>query len=219
VGAVSAPTPVGEPDPRVVALAREVERLTRRHTDLGQGLADLDGLVRRMAGDLALLLPTAEDENPPALSSWLAAADPEQARAVLTDLAEWLGAVYLRYPDAALPSCWAWHPAAVEELWWLRQAHHGAYHGPGACWREVGDWHDRQRPGVTRRLNAALGACDLARHTPGGDRAQPPPAAPLAAHLGPLAEHWTTHHDTPDPTDQQLTDAAAHDHTHRRTRR
>jgi len=174
VGAVSAPTPVGEPDPRVVALAREVERLTRRHTDLGQGLADLDGLVRRMAEDLALLLPTAEDENPPALSSWLAAADPEQAPAVLTDLAEWLGAVYLRHPDAALPSCWAWHPAAVEELWWLRQAHHGAYHGPGACWREVGDWHDRQRPGVTRRLNAALGACDLARHTPGGG---PRPAA------------------------------------------
>jgi len=216
---MTAPSPAGEPDPRLVALGREVERLARRHSDLDQRQTDLDTLVRCLAEDLALLLPPGGDEDPPALPSWLAAADPVQARAMLTDLAEWLGAVYLRYPDAVLPSCWAWHPAAVEELWWLRNAHRAAYDTEGVSWRDVADWHDRQRPGVARRLHAALGACDLARHTPGGDRHQPPPTAPLAAHLGPLAERWTTHHDTPDPTAQQLTDAAAHDYTHRRTRR
>jgi len=202
------------PDPAVTALARQVERLARRQ-------AELDALVRRLGEDVALLLPddpAADDENA-GPGSWLAAADPARSRAALADLVEWLDAVYQRYPDASLPSCWAWHPTAVEELWWLRHAHHAAYAGPRACWRDVADWHDRQRPGVTRRLRDALGDCDLVRHADPADRGQPPPAAPLARHLGQIAEHWTTTRSTPTPTTEQLSEADQHDHTHRRNRR
>ncbi|MQA16130.1 MAG: hypothetical protein GEV09_18860 [Pseudonocardiaceae bacterium] len=202
-----------DPDPAVIALARQVERLARRQ-------AELDGLVRRLGEDVALLLPDepAEDEAA-GPGAWLAAADPARARAALADLIEWLDAVYLRYPDAALPSCWAWHPAAVEELRWLRHAHHAAFHGRAASWRDVADWHERQRPGVVKRLRDDLGDCDLARHAPDGDRAQPPPAAPLARHLDQIAEHWTTSRSSPTPTEQQLAEAAQHDRTQIRNRR
>lgn len=107
----------------------------------------------------------------------------------------------------------------VEELWWLRHAHHAAYHGRAACWRDVGDWHDRQRPGVTRRIREALGDCELSRHVPGADRHQPTAPVPLANAASPVAGHWTRHRTTPDPTDQQLTDADQHDRAHLRTRR
>lgn len=209
-----------DPDSRLVALAREVERLTRRHTDLDQRHIDLDGLVRQLAEDITLLTSTegehGQQQEP---RSWLATTQPECSREDLTELAAWLEQVYLRYPDASLPSCWAWHPAVVEELWWLRNAHHCAYHGTGACWREIGDWHDRQRPGVVRRVHAAIGDCELARHAPDGDRAQPSPATPLAAHLAQLAEHWTTHGIPPGPTEQQLSDANQHDLAQLKVRR
>ncbi|MQA15589.1 MAG: hypothetical protein GEV09_15915 [Pseudonocardiaceae bacterium] len=206
-------TPMGTPEPganahpQLSALGREVERLSRRH-------ADLDALVRQLAEDITALAPADNsdgDDQPEGLASWLAADDPGQARALLADLASWLGRVYLRYPGAALPSCWAWHPAVVEELWWLRNAHHDAYHGRSACWREVGDWHDRMRPGVAARIRKAIGDCELSRHTPGGDRCQPTPGAPLRSAADRVAEHWTTHHATPEPTEQQLHEADQHD--------
>ena len=200
------------PDPRTVALGREVERIARRQVALDQEQVELDGLVRRLAEDVAVLIPAPDDDEEPAgLRSWLAADDPAEARADLGELSEWIERVYLRFSDAALPSCWAWHPAVVEELWWLRHAHRGAFEGRGASWREVGDWHDRQRPGVVRRVRVALADCDLARHSTDGDRQQRLPTAPLAQHLGQIAQHWTAHQATPTPTDQQLTDAEKHD--------
>jgi len=208
-----------DPDPRVVALARQVERLTRRYTDLDQRQVDLDALVRRMAEDLALLIPSADEQDPNALPSWLAAQNPAQARAWLTDLADWLTAVYLRYPDAALPSCWAWHPAVVEELWWLRQAHHAAFAGPRASWREVADWHDRLRPGVVRRLTRITTGCELALHVPGARHATPPPAVPLASATDHVAQRWATTRDAPAPTETQLAEAQHYDtDSHRRQR-
>jgi len=217
VTAATGPRPV--PDPRTVAFARDVERLARRVTDLDERQADLDGLVRRMAEDLALLLPSEEDTEPRALPSWLATVDRERARAMLADLADWLAAVYLRYPDAALPSCWAWHPAAVEELWWLRQAHHDAFAGPRACWRDVADWHDRLRPGVVRRLARITNGCELALHAPGARHAPAVPSVPLAAAMDAVAERWATARDAPEPTEAQLAEATRHDtETHQRQR-
>jgi hypothetical protein len=64
---------------------------------------------------------------------------------------------------------------------------------------------------VVRRVRVALADCDLARHAADGDRQQRLPTAPLAQHLGQIAQHWTTHQATPTPTDQQLTDAEKHD--------
>ncbi|MQA13475.1 MAG: hypothetical protein GEV09_04665 [Pseudonocardiaceae bacterium] len=210
-------TPMGTPEPgsnahpQLAALGREVERLSRRH-------ADLDALVQRLAEDITLLAPPPDDGEPEGLRSWLAADDPEQARALLADLTDWLGRVYLRYLGVALPSCWAWHPAVVEELWWLRNAHHDAYHGQSACWREVGDWHDRQRPGVTARIRKAIGDCELSRHAAGGDRRRATPDVPLSSAAERLAEHWTTHHATPQPTQQQLHEADQHDQAQLRNR-
>lgn len=211
--------PHPDADPRVVALARDIERIARRHTDLDQRLSELDALVRRMAEDLSVLLPTSDDPVPAALPSWLAIDNPAKARDILTDLADWLGRIYLQHPDAGLPSCWAWHPGAVEELWWLRQAHHAAYAGPRACWRDVADWHDRLRPGVVRRLTRVLNSCELALHVPGARHAVPSPIVPLATATDPVAERWVTARETPVPTEAQLAEAQQHDtDTHRRQR-
>ena len=209
-------------DPRLVALGRELERATRRLTTVEALTGQLDLMLRQLAANVALLVPMPdepEDASPP-VRSWLAVDDPTQARADLADLIDWVRAVYVRYPGAALPSCWLWHPAVIEELWWLRHTHHGAYHGQSACWRDVADWHDRHRPGVTRRIAAALADCELSRHIPAGDRHQAAASAlvPLAAAAAQVAERWATHRGTPDPTGQQLTEADQHDRAHLRTR-
>ena len=83
--------------------------------------------------------------------------------------------VYLRYPDGAdhLPECWAWHPDVVEELLWLMHAWAAAYQGPQAWVALVGDWHDRQRPGVVRRIKTTAGIV-LDREPPDPHRLDPP---------------------------------------------
>ena len=207
-------------DPRLVALGRELERATRRLTTVEALTGQLDLMLRQLAADIALLVPTPDetDDVTPPVRSWLAADDPAQASADLAALIEWVHAVYVRYPGGALPSCWLWHPAVAEELWWLRHTHHGAYHSQSACWRDVADWHDRHRPGVTRRITAALGDCELSRHLPGADRHQPTAPVPLAGAAAQIAEHWTRERGTPTPTQQQLTEADQHDRAHLRTR-
>jgi hypothetical protein len=69
------------------------------------------------------------------------------------DALDWVARVWLRYPDSKLSECWARHPHMVEELWWCRNAWLDAYAGKKASWKQVGDWHDRQRP--NRRATAA----------------------------------------------------------------
>ena len=212
-----------DPDPRVPALGQAVERVARR-VDNGELL------VRQLAADVAALarvLQTppedgedGEDDGPAAgaVRSWLLCEDAAQARTDLADLVTWLGAVYLRYQHAVLPSCWAWHPAVVEELWWLRQAHRAAYEAEGASWRDAGDWHDRQRPGVVKRIGAAIGGCDLARHAVNGDRrAAAQPVAPLAGAADQIATTWTEHRTAPEPTPEQTHEANQHDQEQHRT--
>ncbi len=223
------------PDPTVVALGRTVERAVRR-------IADLDGHVRRLAADVHTLAtrlnqPAPADpvdgpgDEPPAVRSWLLATDPDQATVDLADLIAWLGDVYLRYPNTALSSCWLWHPDVVEELWWLRRAHADAYHPESGTWLRVGDWHDRQRPGVVRRARAVMGKCDLSRHRPAHGRpaaAVVPVVVPLAGHAAELATAWTStttgvpdaaRPALPEPTEQQLAEADAHHAEQYRTRR
>ena len=203
-----------DPDPRVPALGRDVERVARR-------VDNVELLLRQLAADVAALARVlqappedGEDDGPGAgaVRSWLLREDAVQARADLAGLVEWLAAVYLRYPDAALPSCWAWHPAVVEELWWLRNAHRGAYEGEGASWRDAGDWHDRARPGVVKRIRAAIGGCDLARHAAHGDRrAAAQPVVPLAGAADQIATAWTEQRTAPEPTPEQTHEADQHD--------
>ena len=107
--------------------------------------------------------------------------DPDQALADLADLAVWMDAVFLRYRDAQVPPCWLWHPEVIEELWRLYQAHGDAYHPETGTWARVGDWHDRQRPGVVRRLRAVAG-CELALHLT--DPTNPAWLPGTASHVG-----------------------------------
>lgn len=183
-----------EPDSRVIALGRTVERTTRRVTEL-------DGMLRRLAADVLAIAKAQtadrpsggnDDQNGPGVRSWLLADDPDQARGDVADLVEWLWRVYLRYADASLPSCWLWHPDVVEELWWLRQAHGEAFHPEIGSWRAVGDWHDRQRPNVVRRLRPLVNKCELSLHLPGQEAGGPAADVPLAAHADAVASIWTT---------------------------
>jgi hypothetical protein len=197
----------------VAALAREVEAL-RRAVDQAAAVAgrveELAALVARLAEDIAT--QTAAEQAGPL--SWLDfATDTAGAVAVLSDLAKWMGTVYLRYSDAVqgLPACWLWHPDVVEELLWLMQSWQAAYRSPGAPVSLAGDWHDRLRPGVVRRIKAAAGACSLENHMPGGERHAAGPAAPLAEAADVIARWWATDRESaaPEPTEQQLAAVAA----------
>jgi hypothetical protein len=151
--------------------------------------------------------------------SWLLISDPELAVTVLADLVEWLDRVYLRFPHTELGACWLWHPNVIEELLWLRCAHADAYGPETGSWLRAGDWHDRQRPGVVRRVREALGKCDLSLHAPGRPHGHAPAVAPLVAHAAQIAEQWATTGTRPEPTPAQLTEAADYATAlHRRTR-
>lgn len=218
-------------DARVTGLRGDIDQLTARAEDAAAraeradtALAELDTHIRGLAMAVQKLAAPAAGgalcwltQGPPGRPGDQAGDPPEQitasqAVAHLDDLAGWLARVYLRYPGAALPSCWAWHPAVVEELWWLRGAHADAYTGKAASWSKVGDWHERHRPGVVHRIAGWVGACDLARHADGGDRAdRGGPAVPLAAHLPLVADTWSQARTVPAPDAATLADAERHD--------
>jgi hypothetical protein len=198
------------PDPQVVALTRATERTARR-------VDEVETLVRQLAADVAAHARAAggagvdEPDEPARVRAWLAAADPDLAATDLAGLVAWVEAVYLRYEGAFLPSCWLWHPDAVEELLWLRGAHREAYGPRGASWARAADWHDRYRPGVVARLKTAIGHCELARHTPDGDRAHRQPLAPLSGATNAISHAWATDRVTPEPTHEHLRKAHEHD--------
>lgn len=151
--------------------------------------------------------------------SWLLISDPELAVTMLADLVEWLDRVYLRFPNTELGACWLWHPHVIEELLWLRCAHADAYGSETGSWLRAGDWHDRQRPGVVRRVREALSKCDLSLHEPGRPHGHALAVAPLVAHAAQIAEQWATTSTRPEPTPAQLTEAADYATAlHRRTR-
>lgn len=198
----------------IAALARQVERLETKVGGLGVDRleADVRGVVTTVAGlaeEVAqLVASSAGDEVPP---SWLCPRElvgPEEAFAVLHQLMRWAARVYLRYGDAGLPECWLWHADVIEELAWLRSAWTGAYHGPMASAQRAGDWHDRLRPGVVRRVQASAGSCSLREH-------MAPPAVPLvpAAEAAPAIAGWWADPvgPAPVPTGEQILAAdAAH---------
>jgi hypothetical protein len=205
--------------PHLKALGREVERTARR---VGQ----LDDLVRSLADDVATLSrhlgatapgpgatppvqPAAGASAGAATASWLLVSDPVEACTALANLIDWLDRVYLAYPETTLPSCWLWHPDVVEELWWLRCAHAEAYHPETGSWLRAGDWHDRQRPNVARRLRAAIRTCELSEHRAGHPAARPASNAPLAEAARDIAAWVAAGRPgiAPEPTEAQLAEA------------
>ena len=192
----------------VTGLAREVESV-RRTLAVTASAAEL-ARVADLVTDLSQIMnATGTPADPP--PSWLALPnDADAAATVLSDLVGWLGQVYLRYSDAArgLPECWLWHPDVVEELVWLRHAWFDAYKSGDASVRGAGDWHDRLRPGVVRRIAGYTRACSLESHLP--DRASAATSVPMADAIGPIVTWWVKDRTDPGPvpTDQHLQAAA-----------
>jgi hypothetical protein len=210
-------TPAPLPADAIAALARQLERLETKIDGydiegLHQGVHDLATTVAGLADELAELAHMSDDSEKPA-PSWLSPSEPVregEATALLSQLTRWARRVYVRYADAALPECWLWHPEVIEELVWLRSAWISAYHGPMASAQRAADWHDRQRPGVARRIRAAASSCSLREHLD-----QPPPAVVPAGDAAPAIAAWwvTPSAAMPTPTGEQL---RAADAAHRR---
>ena len=192
----------------VAGLARELEGL-RRTVDPLRALDDRVDHLARLVNQLADTL-TALSTRPgstPAPTWLLLPADAQLARRMLDELVTWLAAVYLRYPDAAaaLPQCWCWHPDVIEELLWLMHAWLAAYQGPSASIALAGDWHDRLRPGVVRRVRQAAGSCSLENHItrPGWVRhTGDAPEVPGLTALPLIASWWGTRRDQTAPEPQ-----------------
>jgi hypothetical protein len=195
----------------VAGLARELEGLRRAVEQtrlLPRRIEELAALVTRLAEHSA----RAVEQVDAAPATWLdLPPEPEVAESALQRLMDWMGAVYLRYADAVrtLPACWLWHPEVVEELTWLRQAWLAAYAAPEARIALGGDWHDRQRPGVVRRIREYAGVCSIENHQapqPGA------PAVPLAGSAWTIAQWWATSRPSaaPEPGPDEIAEADAY---------
>ncbi len=198
----------------VAGLAAEVETLRRTVDPLRPLPGRVDELARLLARVADELADHTARAGPVAVPSWLMLpTDPDLARTVLAELTGWLGAVYLRYPDAArdLPECWLWHPDVIEELLWLMHAWAAAYQGPTASVALVGDWHDRYRPGVVRRIKTVAGTCSLDNHpTRTTTTTGTAPLGEQATEL--IADWWATSRDQPPPEPTAAQHAAAAEH-------
>lgn len=208
--------------PAVRDLARTVERALRKLQTLDEQVGQLTDQITAVHGTHDQP-PSVDEESGvagPGVRSWLLADDPGQAAADLDDLASWIWRVYLWFPDGWLSSCWLWHPEVIEELWWLRVAHVEAFDPETGSSTRAGDWHERQRPGVARRVRAALAKCELSRHAPVAGRGidvTPPGPPALARHAAAVSEVWTAGAGLdavraagPEPTAEQLTEADAY---------
>jgi len=191
-------TPAAIPDPlhsAVAAVGRDLEGLRRRLGDVESGFADLARTVEQLAAGRV----AAEPKAPRRLTSWLGLSDgsdvasTERAVVVLTDLVGWVDSIFREFPDAAavLPECWVCHPEIVEELLWLRQSWAWAYHGPSASAVLVGDWHDRARPGVVRRIRDGAAACAFENHAAAKPSRRTRAASSDTESIRSVATSWT----------------------------
>lgn len=196
----------------VAGLARELHDLGRAVEQLQVMPAQVDALtdradeVGRLVGELseAVQALTRRPKAVPAPSWLLLPDDPQIVERVLGELCSWLHAIFLRYPDgaAALPPCWMRHADVIEELLWLMHAWCAAYQGKAASIQLAGDWHDRQRPGVVRRIQRSAGSCSIEKHLTRPDWDQYPtgaPAVPGIDEVAEMARWWGTHRDDPAP--------------------
>jgi hypothetical protein len=207
VDAMTDPQPDYATTTAVAGLARELEALRRSIESVQAASERVEDLAAVVADLAAAVEEVAKTPRPAPPACWLDFADDTAtAFALLTELAGWLAAVYLRYGDAVLPDCWLFHPDVVEELLWLSQAWQAAYAGPRASITAVGDWHDRQRPGVTRRIGPVARSCSIENHQPGHPQHTGPPDVPLTDATNAVAAWWATHRGDPPPapTAEQL---------------
>ncbi len=228
--------PPPDPDTAAIAgLSREVQALRRElaeHAELPAlvarlcdtvGLVDvqpavLSARLEKLGNLVARLMQQAQapPDDAPGAVTWVGFdGDVETAEAILGHLCAWLEGVYLQWPDAArgLPHCWMWHPEIVEELLWLRASWIAAY-SPRARSSDVGDWHDRQRPGVVRRIRSYGGSCSIEEHS----KPVPAPVVVLEDAASDIAKWWVSDRDkpAPEPTEQQIQAVRDHETSSRR---
>jgi hypothetical protein len=93
-----------------------------------------------------------------------------------------------------------WHPDVIEELLCLMQAWLAAYRDDKAAVTLAGDWHDRYRPGVVRRITTTAGRCSLENHQPREGQSLPGgPVVPVAGAAEQIATWWATARTNPAP--------------------
>jgi hypothetical protein len=185
-----------------------VARLNDTVASLGNTVTSFEDLLTRLAAGARKAAGSSDGSDAEPVRSWLRLPEHDETavQTVLSELLPWMETTYLRYATAreTLPPCWLWHPEIVEELLWLMDAWTTAYEGDEASNKLVGDWHDRQRPGVTRRIGEYAPACDvLAHRDAAGQRAL---TVPLAADADPFVTWWATGRDDngPAPTPEQI---------------
>jgi len=192
----------------VEALRRDVEKLPK----LARRIESIAGLAVKVSKQVAATQAADAEAGPVTWLALPADVGVEEAEELLAGLAGWMAVVYLRYADAArtLPDCWLWHPDVVEELLWLSQSWDAAYYGEDASIRAVGDWHDRQRPGVVARIKTAASACSIEAHQP-DHQPRRAPAVPVADASPEIAAWWAQSRTGPPPapTADQLAAATA----------
>ena len=185
-----------------------VNNLAKTVASLGNTVASFEDLLERLTAKPAK--PGNGNDGDAAaepIRSWLRLPEDTAAvQTVLSELLPWMESIYLRYSTAReeLPPCWLWHPEIVEELQWLMDAWTAAYEGPEASNKLVGDWHDRQRPGVTRRIAEYAPSCDVLKHRDDADKRAV--TVPLAAEADPFVTWWAGDRDNngPEPTPAQI---------------
>lgn len=173
----------------------EVENLRGEVATLSGVVADLSGMVRDLSTDILRL---SVRDNPSSVRSWIDTDDTELGRLILAGLEEWLATVWVRYPGPALPECWAYHPAVIEELWVLMNQYKSCFR-KGGTWKDFGDWLSKYRPGAAARIQKEAGTCTLSLHEP-GEQLDPVswPKVP-EVDLTEVADHWTGHRCAPYP--------------------
>lgn len=191
----------GEGD-SVLVFSRRLSRVEEWQAEVEQFRKDTSGHIKRLA-TLVAGGGTADDDAPP-VPCYLTVEDPAEATAAVEDLAGWLDEVYLRFADADLPACWAWHPDAIYELTILRASWAEAHFGKQRSVAAVREWLEK-RPGVVQRL-APLQRCEIERHLDGGAARRRKTAA-LRSAIPRVAGMWAAARDLPFPTTEDMTEA------------
>lgn len=174
---------------------REVEELRAEVGALSGVVVELSGIVRELSEDIVRL---SVQGDPSTVRSWIATDDPEMARLMLADLADWLATVWVRFPGPRLPECWAYHPAVVEELWVIRSLHRAAFR-KGGTWQGLADWMAKYRPTAAARIDKEAGSCALSEHQPGADLDPSKWPNLPATDLSEVADYWTGNRRAPYP--------------------
>lgn len=193
---------------QVAALAGAIDKITRNDTKQDDQIKTTAEQVTDLYGRVKKLGAGKETDEAPHFC-WLLAGDPAQAYEQLAHLVDWVERVYLRYPRTALPSCWMWHPWAVEELLVLKDAHSAAY-APKTAPKDRLDFHEKYLPNVRDRIDEELGTHTLELHQ---DRDMLPPPVPVADPMtvSRVVPEWVDNKVMPHPTGAEIADAFAYD--------